>query len=1081
MQTPTMKHRLALALLGSTLVLSSCGASGGGKPEGTIGNSGNNLDVFQASNGFGLMLPHQVFAVDASGLPTNQLVSIDSLEDLIANVNPNNPILPPPQWPTAAILPSGNPGNHFIYVQFTQPLNVNSVLTASPSGLVNSGLTGTITVVGIDPVTGSVQQIQGRAFIGGATYAGTPTGSPPLLPLQQWVALDGNNVPEALDVDNGDPETTFFPGLGFPGTEDGSPFQGSEVLASPNTFVFVPDTDGDLTDHETFPANLQIRVKVTTGVTSSSTNKSLLRQAVASSTVGPDNIPPEVFLSPPPTSTPTITPGNGDVGVDPLTDIVVEFTEPVQIATVGSLPDGTPPSLSSSVVVSFGPAAQTVQVPFHVVPESVLDLTRIRLVPFFNFPGAGADQFQCGVFNTVSVAVSAAQFADLNGRANVLGPTTNFSTGAGPGLVNAPVAPDTIYAGRVGALGGISVVDLNGFGQGTGNPTFDPLQVLEEGSKFPYNPNVALQGTSLIPPLSIGSCTFDAGSRGAFTLALDSNLSDLLVRPPLIESVIDMTLGQPLDSSFNNGPPPFGCQSGGGNLCAVTGLKAVTAVAGGPNTQAPAQAGQFGTGSVGAPNFICWAPHPNPPPLIFPPLCVSPFIGGQEPTSINSSPFASGNPGTIILNNLLVPSPANPMGGVPAGGGQLGPPQGLVAAEQNSYFIGPSPPQGSITACATYGIRQQIGHFLYVSDRVRNEVVVLNSNRMSVIDRIAVPDPTEFAVSPNVDLLAVSNQSPGVVSFIDINPASPSLHQVVKTTVVGAGPTGIAWQPQNEDIFVCNEGDSTVSIISALSLEVRKTLGNQLANPFDVAIMPRQNQGVGLSRGVYFAYILNRDGRISFYESGPDGVNGLGFDDIIGQPEFVFETPKAIQPDHLQFGTPGLPAQPVWIVHENQLDSEGKQTNKPGGALSRLVIAAGTNGPVPLDTGLFGNPQIRDLEFAVAVSIGPEQLSGVPVDIAFDNLNNFGGAPAIKTGFSAGEPAAFNSKDLLRLGKSNGTNNTNQAAFIFLAVPNGQQQGGVIDVIEISNSIRFDVNVHQPGIQSIPCEGVNVLMDYFRQ
>ena len=31
-----------------------------------------------------------------------------------------------------------------------------------------------------------------------------------------------------------------------------------------------------------------------------------------------------------------------------------------------------------------------------------------------------------------------------------------------------------------------------------------------------------------------------------------------------------------------------------------------------------------------AENIISWAPHPNPPPLQFPPLCATPFIGGQE-------------------------------------------------------------------------------------------------------------------------------------------------------------------------------------------------------------------------------------------------------------------------------------------------------------------------------------------------------------------------------------------------------------------------------------------------------------------
>ena len=64
----------------------------------------------------------------------------------------------------------------------------------------------------------------------------------------------------------------------------------------------------------------------------------------------------------------------------------------------------------------------------------------------------------------------------------------------------------------------------------------------------------------------------------------------------------------------------------------------------------------------------------------------------------------------------------------------------LLTPEQNNYFEGPSYLQQTIAACQPYMIRQQIGHFLYVIDRGRREVVVLNSNRMTVIDRIPTPD-----------------------------------------------------------------------------------------------------------------------------------------------------------------------------------------------------------------------------------------------------------------------------------------------------------------------------------------------------
>src|SRR6185369_10909490 len=142
--------------------------------------------------------------------------------------------------------------------------------------------------------------------------------------------------------------------------------------------------------------------------------------------------------------------------------------------------------------------------------------------------------------------------------------------------------------------------------------------------------------------------------------------------------------------------------------------------------------------------------------------------------------------------------------------------------------------------CIPFMIRQQIGNYMYVIDRGRREVVVLNSNRMTVIDRIVLQDPTTLAMSPNLNLLAVVNQLGNLVSFIDIDPASSTFHQVVHETVVGTRPRGVAWEPLNEDILVCNEVENTVSVLSASSLEVREVVSSQLNLPFDVAITPRQ-------------------------------------------------------------------------------------------------------------------------------------------------------------------------------------------------------------------------------------------------
>src|SRR5262249_23079578 len=193
----------------------------------------------------------------------------------------------------------------------------------------------------------------------------------------------------------------------------------------------------------------------------------------------------------------------------------------------------------------------------------------------------------------------------------------------------APVAPDAIYVARGNAL---SVVDLNGFGQSTGNPTFDIAHPIVQGNtNFPNNPNVKLQGSQMIPPLVPGTCTFDGGSAGVFTLTRDSNLNDELAGAPALQSVGDMALGHALDSVYNDGSP-FGCQAGGGNICATTGLKLIQLQFGGPNTLAPLTSGFPIKIIQGGENPVCWAPSPNPPPLVYPPLCLTPFILRSCPT-----------------------------------------------------------------------------------------------------------------------------------------------------------------------------------------------------------------------------------------------------------------------------------------------------------------------------------------------------------------------------------------------------------------------------------------------------------------
>ena len=1010
-------------------------------------------------HGFGQLLPHLIPVPDGSGNPTAQVVPVLELEDLIENVTPLNGVLPTPTWPTAAQLPNGLGGNQFVAVRFNRSLDVDSVLDADPAATVDGQLTGALTVVGVNSLTGQALPIQGRAFVGGATYAGTPVGNPPQLPLQTWFTEQGGTLSAVPGVDND--QNGVPDGLGFPGTEPGTHFAGATGLDDANVFVFVPDVDGDLATHEAFPTGFEIVVEVSASVRSSSAEP-LTVPARISSTAGPDSLAPELRLLPGPPVQPDLVPANGELNVDPATTVTVGFTEAVQPGGFGNLTGGGAPLPGSPISLTFGPVNQTTVVPYTALPVSAFDLSTVVLTPAYPFPGkSSVGLSNCGSYNQVLFQLTPGQVPDLANNLNLLQGSSFFVTGEGPGLVNAPVAPDAIYAGLRDTLSSLSVIDLNGFGGSTGNPTYDPLNPATEGnSNFPNNPNVQLQGSMLRPPLSLGQCTTDGGSAGVFTRTLDSNLDPRLARSPVLLDVGDMALGRALDTTFNGAPAPFGCQAGGGNLCAIDGLQLVNVTLGGPNTLRPAEpTDPLLNSGTGPGNAISWAPHPNPPPLVYPPLCVSPYLGGQEPTAFDSTAL-------LGLINLLVP-------GDPFGNPGLGiPPSGLLNTEQSAWFQGPSLPAQSLAQCSPYMIRQQVGQFLYAVDRARREVVVLNSNRMLPLDRISLADPTALALSPNLDLLAVTNHATDTVSFIDVNPSSSSFHQVVQETQVGAGPRGIAWDSFNEDILVCNELESSVSVLSAFSLNVRKVVTHpNLNGPFDVVITPRQTT-FGAQRNVYYGYVLARDGRVSVFESGPDGVNGWGYDDLIGQARYLFRRPKAIQVDvtDLRSG--------VWIAHEGPIDVSNGQAGAAGiGAVSRLHAEAGLFGVLPLPPNT--RPQFRELEMVVDVSLGPGVVTGVPVDLALDDQRNLGALPNIATPFSAGLPVQWNGKSLVRdVGQPVPAKTP---AHLFVAVPESAGTGGAVDVVALSNLARVDTNAYQAGVQSIPMPGVRVLMDYFRQ
>ncbi|MEM1335562.1 MAG: hypothetical protein AAGG08_19120, partial [Actinomycetota bacterium] len=172
---------------GLTLLLAACGNTGG---SGSEASQASTMDISVVSNGFGELLPHTTFRLGADDEPTGEIIQIRATEDLLGNVRENNPVRSTPLTPATASLPNGESGNHFIYATFTLPLDIDSVLDDTPGGQANFGAAGPITVVALDPATGNSIPIEGRYFVDGQTYFGSPQGFPPTIPLETWVELD---------------------------------------------------------------------------------------------------------------------------------------------------------------------------------------------------------------------------------------------------------------------------------------------------------------------------------------------------------------------------------------------------------------------------------------------------------------------------------------------------------------------------------------------------------------------------------------------------------------------------------------------------------------------------------------------------------------------------------------------------------------------------------------------------------------------------------------------------------------------------------------------------------------------------
>ena len=402
-------------------------------------------------------------------------------------------------------------------------------------------------------------------------------------------------------------------------------------------------------------------------------------------------------------------------------------------------------------------------------------------------------------------------------------------------------------------------------------------------------------------PIVVGPGTptpgVNEGSSGFEQMTRDSFGKQTLTDPKEIGQVRDMIIGNFLDSVFFDESNPFAFVGNHRSYNTPT----QTAVEN--NTTAD-------------------PPVPNPPPLRFPvglphtavlfdqdDVAKDPFIiNGNEVLGRDTTTVF--NDGTSFIANVLVntfiqlnpvsntsnpqtfDSPHLPNAGFPDPFGgktvdfvQSGPMSKTTTAGLLALI--------SAGASATAGLqipiyqsRQQIGNFLFVTDGVNKKLHAVNSNTMEVIESLSLPDPYGLGLTPDLDLLFVSNEGDDSVSMVVANPLNPAFMTEIKRIKVGKGPRAVAVTPDKEDVFVLNRLSNSISIIDLGTGTVRKEiLSTGIKRPWDITVGMREvTGGPAFQSGTFHAFISNHDAdSILVYEGGPAGVAGIGFDDILGE------------------------------------------------------------------------------------------------------------------------------------------------------------------------------------------------------
>lgn len=473
----------------------------------------------------------------------------------------------------------------------------------------------------------------------------------------------------------------------------------------------------------------------------------------------------------------------------------------------------------------------------------------------------------------------------------------SFHFNEGRAFVNAPVSPSALYFASVAGTG-LGVVNLDGLGYETNDPATSRILFMTNVTQmcacpfgipgptgFGCNPNTFgdpngvstiglagnptghLGGPTPIPGVNEGSTgsTANVGIGGSTnplsiypegfeTVVKDSEGNARLLRTPIVGSVGDMTIGDFLDKIYYD----------------TKSVQSYTTAAHQSLETIASLGGAFPLSG----NSIADPPVPNPPPLRLP--------VGLPPVDIVYSQQKLFKPAFVMEGDEVWSQFVGCPGATPFtdGTARIALRVNKTNPLQNDLFYpfaqnGPS--WQTHSSFNSYGSRQQIGNFLYVSDRDQGVVHVVNSNNFSIVGKIETPDPEGLGLSPDMKRLYVTNYGDDSMSVIDTDPLSPSFHKELTRVNVEGGPIAVAAQPEHEDVFICNYFGNSVSVFDPTTTTIRKTLISTVNKPFDVVSDPRHYL-TGFTNAIYFAYIgCQGTGQVVIYESGP---TDLGLDDI---------------------------------------------------------------------------------------------------------------------------------------------------------------------------------------------------------